>query len=273
MTGVTRMRGKNRKAHRAPSARDDFAFDCLSRLARILVRCGHSPRDLVRQLRDICRTLDEPSRPWDPRLLSLLAELPHVIAVWHADPRYLDTEGRPLGLALQGPRASLGSLIKQVLPHENPRSVVAALAEMRGIHRRGSRYFPTGRHIVYRQDTARLNSLTFLVRILRTVERNLSGARTAILERNATHPAFPVAALPGFHRRVKVRAADLLWDIDTDLRRREKRFRGGRKTRVGVEIFAFEEPIRGKSRLSKRPGRDGAARAVITARKRRRTAG
>jgi hypothetical protein len=268
------MRGKNRKAHRAPSARDDFACECLSRLARILVRCGHSPRDLVRQLRDICRTLDEPSRRWDPHLLSLLAELPHVIAVWHADPRYLDAEGRPLGLALHGPRASLGALIKQVLPHENPRSVVAALAEMQGIRRRSGRYFPTGRHIEYQQDTARLNSLTFLVRILRTVEHNVSGARTAaILERNATHPAFPVAALPGFHRRVKVRAADFLWDIDTDLRRREKRFPGGRKTRVGVEIFAFEEPIRGKPPLSKRTGRDGVARAVITARKQRRTAG
>ena len=262
------MQGKSRRPNRARSERDDFASECLSRLARILVRCGHSPRDLVGQLRDICRALDEPSRPWDPRLLSLLAELPHIISVWHADPRYLDAQGRPLGLALRGPRASLSSLIKQVLPHEDTGAVVAALAEMRGISQRRGRYFPTGRHIAYRQDIGRLNSLTFLVRILRTVEHNVSGARTAaILERNATHPAFPVAALPGFHRRTKARAADFLWDIDTDLRRREKRFRGGRKTRVGVEIFAFEEPIRDRSRISKRVVRHPA---VKIARKRRR---
>jgi hypothetical protein len=162
-------------------------------------------------------------------------------------------------------------LIKQVLPHEDTRSVVAALTEMRGIRHRGGRYYPTGRHLEFRQDTARLNTLALLLRILRTVEHNVSRARApALLERNATHPAFPVAALAGFHRRVKGRAADFLWDIDTDLRRREKRYRGGRKTRVGVEIFAFEEPIRSRSRAPKRVMRYAAGRAVPTARRRRR---
>jgi hypothetical protein len=223
------------------------------------------------QLRGICRTLDEPSHHFDPTVLSLLSELPHVISVWHADPRYLDGQGRPRGLALRGSRSSLSSLIKQVLPHEDTRTVIAALTGMHAIRHRDGRYFPTGRHIEYQQDTARLNSLTFLLRILRTVEHNVSRAKTAaLLERNATHPAFPVAALAGFHRRVKARASDFLWDIDTDLRRREKRFRGGRKTRVGVEIFAFEEPIRDGSRIPKRVKRHAPGRAVTTARKRRR---
>jgi hypothetical protein len=223
------------------------------------------------QLRGICSTLGEPSHRFDPGVLTHLSELPHVISVWHADPRYLDGQGRPRSLALRGSRSSLSLLIKQVLPHEDTRTVIAALTGMHAIRHRGGRYFPTGRHIEYQQDTARLNSLTFLLRILRTVEHNVSRAKTAaLLERNATHPAFPVAALAGFHRRVKARAADFLWDIDTDLRRRERRFRGGRKTRVGVEIFAFEEPIRSRSRIPKRVMHYAARRAVTTARKRRR---
>jgi len=272
MTGVTRIQRTRREPSSARGERDDFAFECLSRLAHILVRCGHSPKDLIGQLRRICCSLPEPSRRFDPGMLGLLSELPHVISVWHADPRYLDGQGRPLGLPLRGSGLSLSSLIKQVLPHEDIRSVIAALIGMRGIHHRGGRYFPTGRHIQYEQDTARLNSLTFLLRILRTVEHNVSRAKAAaILERNATHPAFPVAALPGFHRRVKGRAADFLWDIDTDLRRREKRFRGGRKTRVGVEIFAFEEPIRNRYRTPKRVMRYAAGRAATRARKPRRS--
>jgi hypothetical protein len=163
-------------------------------------------------------------------------------------------------------------LIKLVLPHDDTRAVIAALTGMHAIRHRGGRYFPTGRHIEYQEDTARLSGLAFLLRILRTVEHNVSQAKTAaLLERNATHPAFPVAALAGFHRRVKARATDFLWDIDTDLRRREKRFRGGRKTRVGVEIFAFEEPIGNRPRIPKRVMRDATGRAVTRARKRRRS--
>jgi len=269
MTGVTRIKRRGREPG-ARSERDDFAFECLSRLARILVRCGHSPRDLIGQFRGICRTIGEPSHRFDPRALSLLAEFPHVISVWHADPHYLDSQGRPLGLALGGSGSSLSSLIRQVLPHEDPRTVIAALADMHAIRHRGGRYFPTARHIEYQQDTARLSGLTFLLRILRTVEHNVSRAKApALLERNATHPAFPVAALAGFHGRVKARAADFLWDIDTDLRRREKRFRGGRRTRVGVEIFAFEEPLRDRSRIPSRATRQAAGRAGTRARKRR----
>src|SRR5215472_5654220 len=143
MTGVTRIPRRSRKPSWTRSERDDFAFECLSRLARILVRCGHSPRDLVGQFRGICRTLGEPSHRFDPRILSLLSELPHVISVWHADPRYLDGQGRPMGLVLRGSRSSLSSLIKQVLPREDPRTVIAALTRMHAIRTRGGRYFPT----------------------------------------------------------------------------------------------------------------------------------
>ncbi|HYB13049.1 MAG TPA: hypothetical protein VEG67_06235, partial [Myxococcota bacterium] len=119
--------------------------------------------------------------------------------------------------------------------------------------------------------TGRIRSLPVLTGILRTVERNLAGEKSAaLLERAAWHPNFPVRALPAFHRRLKLRASDFLSDIDTDMLRREKRFRAGRRTRLGVEIFAFEEPLRDRSRIRKGVMRYGAGRAVTTARKRRR---
>jgi hypothetical protein len=85
------------RAHRRSSARrTGYSWECLSRLARILVRCGHSPNDLVSELREICRTLRVPRRRWDPTQLNFISDLPHVIARWHSDPRYkrADFQGR-----------------------------------------------------------------------------------------------------------------------------------------------------------------------------------
>lgn len=258
MTGVprtnrSRQRARgHRRAARAPvrlgksgvQAKADYSWECLSRLAKILVRCGHSPKALVSQLQRICATLREPSRQFDPRRLSFLADLPHVLALWHTDPNYVDERGSPAALPLQGPDPSLGSLIGRVLPHEDPRAVGRTLLRMQGIRRRGTRYLPTGKLVPFRQDTVLMHSLSILMRMLRTIERNVAGSwDTALLERNTTHPSFPVSALPGFHRRLKRQASDFLWDLEGDMQRREKRIRGGKRTRVGVEIFAFEEPV------------------------------
>jgi hypothetical protein len=262
-------RSRRLRSSRAAGA-GDYAFECLSRLARILVLCGHSPRDLPRYMREVCRPLGEPSRRWDPERLNFLADLPHVIALWYSDPGYLAAGGRPAALAADGRGATLRSLIERVLPSEDPETVARTLLDMKAIRRQGSRYLPTGRNIAFRQDSARLHSLSVLMRILRTIERNIAGPKAAaILERNAIHPRFPVAALPGFHRRLKTRAADFLWDTDGDMRRRARRVRRGPMTRVGVEIFAFEEPLwrrrtgkpsRGKIARKKVPPRSTARR-------------
>lgn len=258
MTGVTRTKGRRRRARghggaaEAPirvsqgrvQANGDYSRECLTRLAKILVRCGHSPKTLVSQLQKICSTLRDPPRQFDPRRLGFLADLPHVLALWHSDPNYLVERGGPAALPLQGPGPSLASLIGQVLPHEDPRLVARTLVRMQGIRRRGTRYIPTGKLVPFRRDTVVMHTLSILMRMLRTVERNMAGSwETALLERNTTHPNFPVSALPGFHRRLKRQAADFLWGLDGDMRRREQRARGGKRTRLGVEIFAFEEPV------------------------------
>lgn len=258
MTGVTRANGRRqgvhglRRAAKAPvrlgkrgeQANGEYSWQCLSRLAKILVRCGHSPKTLVSQLQRICSTLREPPRQFDPRRLSFLADLPHVLALWHSDPNYLVERGGPAALSLQGPGPSLASLIGRVLPHEDPRLVARTLLRMQGIRRRGTHYLPTGKLVPFRRDTVVMHTLSILMRMLRTVERNMAGSwDAALLERNTTHPNFPVSALPGFHRRLKSQAADFLWGLDGDMRRREQRVRGGKRTRLGVEIFAFEEPV------------------------------
>jgi hypothetical protein len=238
-----------RGRRRSGVARTGYAWECLSRLARILVRCGHSPQDLVSALREICGSLKVPRRGWDPAQLGFVSDLPHVIALWHSDPRYLDARGEPAALPLRGRGRSLTGLIKWALPGEDPRAALQALEDTGGLGRRGARYVPTGRHLWLREDSGRVHSANALLRMLRTVERNLAGAaNSAIFERAATNPRFPVAKLPAFHRDMSARAEHFLVAIDGNMRRQEARTSGGPRTRVGVEVFDFEDPPMGGRR-------------------------
>ena len=96
--------------------------------------------------------------------------------------------------------------------------------------------------------------------MLRTVERNVSGPKKfAILERTALNPSFPVSALPAFHRRLKAQAGQILWGVDGDMRRQEEKNPLGARVRLGVGIFAFEEPIAGERRAHRVQRLPGAA--------------
>jgi hypothetical protein len=221
-----------------------YSREFVERLVHILVHSGHSPKQLAREFRDICGGLEEPARRWDPTRLSFIADLPHVIAHWYADPQYLDSRGAPLPLPLRGRGPSLCGLIERVLPGENAVAVAQTLSRVQGVRRRAGRYVPSGRCIVFPQTSARVPGLAALLGMLRTVEHNVAGVKTsAILERTAINPSFPVSALPAFHRRLKALATDFLWNVDGDMRRRENGAAHGAKTRMGVGVFAFEEPL------------------------------
>ncbi|HVZ35295.1 MAG TPA: DUF6502 family protein [Polyangiaceae bacterium] len=232
------------------------AREYLERLGRILVHSGHSPKNLLREFGDVCRQLKEPSERWDSARLNYVSDLPHVLTRWHSDAQYLDSRGAPLALPLSGRGPSLSSLIQRVLPSTNVEDVIRSLIELKGIHRRGRLYTPAGQYLTYNQQrtSALAHGLTALLGMLRTVEHNIASRRVATLfERAAINPSFPAAELPSFHRRFKSIAGDFIWSIDGDMRRREAKYAGGRRTRLGVGIFAFEDPqFTGTTRRMKR---------------------
>jgi hypothetical protein len=243
--------------------------ELLERLARILVHTGHSPRQLAREFRAICGSLKEPKQRWDPNLRTYFADLPHVIAHWHADPQYLDSRGDPRALPLRGRGPSLCALIERVLPGKDPVAVAKSLTQHQAVRTVKGRYIPSGRSFTYPRASGRVHGLNALLGMLRTVERNVSGARNrVILERAALNPSFPVSELPAFHRRVRTLAEEVLWNVDGDMRRRENKDLQGPRVRLGVGIFAFEEPIpRSREQDRKRPLR---ARTAARPTKRRR---
>jgi hypothetical protein len=250
-------RARSRPRHRPQGEGVSYSREFLERLARILVGTGHSPRELSREFREICGRLKEPRTRWDPAQLTYLWDLPHIISFWHSDPQYIDSRGAPIPLPLRGRGASLCALIERVLPGENPSAVARSLIKFQGVRRRGEFYVPRARHFTYPTASGRVHGLTALLGMLRTVERNVAGGQKSapILERTALNPRFPVSELPAFHRRLRAAAAEILWSLDGDMRRREAAHRGGPRVRLGVGIFAFEGPPPASTRSKRRPKR------------------
>jgi len=257
-------RGRSTSALRAPAGGIGYSREFLERLAHILVHTGHSPRKLAREFREICGGLKEPARAWNPATLNYLADLPHVIARWHADPQFVDSKGAPIALPVRSRGLSLTSLIARVLPDQDPHAVIESLIRLRGIRREGRRYVPTDRQVRFTQQSAQVHGLMALLGILRTIDYNVSRATptSTILERAAVNPRFPVAALPAFHQWFKEFAAKFLWEADGNMRRRESRGKGQATTRLGVAVFAFEDPMITGTRVARSARAPGAQRPV-----------
>jgi hypothetical protein len=218
----------------------------LEPLARILNVSGCHPGELQREFARICRDLPPPKRAWEPMRPGYIADLSHVIARWHADQRYVDGDGRPVPLPLEGPAPSLKELISRVVPSIDPAQSVQWLMELKGIRRQGKLFLPTDKYLAFNRlpVAAWAHGLAAVLGMLRTVEHNVSApTQKRLLERMAINPRFPVRALPQFHRELKRQAAEILWRFDADMRREELRFQREPVTRLCIGLYAFEDPV------------------------------
>ncbi|MGH8290555.1 MAG: DUF6502 family protein [Steroidobacteraceae bacterium] len=237
----------------------------LEPLARILTAIGCTPQELERQFAAICRKLKKPKRPFEPLTSAYVADLSHVIARWHVDEPYVDAEGRPNALPLEGPGPSLKELIGKVLPEVDPAQAVRALIDLKGVRRQGQRYLPTDKYLALNRQPLAVweHALTAVLGMLRTVEHNVSappGKR--LLERVAMNPRFPVSALPRLHRSLTAEVPEILWKLDQKMFRKELYQKGKRFTRVGIGFYVFEDPqVTGIARGSGRRAR-GARRRM-----------
>jgi hypothetical protein len=233
---------------------------------------GCAPKDLEREFAAVCRTLKKPTRPFEPLTPGYLADLSHVIARWHVDQQYVDAEGRPNALPLEGPGPSLNELIHKVLPEADPVQAVQSLIDLHGVRCEGNRYLPTDRYLALNRQPLAVwaHGLTAVLGVLRTVEHNsraLPGKR--LLERVAINPRFPVSELPRLHGSLKGEMPEMLWKLDRIMGRNDVGRISGRFTRVGIGFYVFEDPqVTG---VAHRKGRRGPrARRPTLKRSRRR---
>jgi hypothetical protein len=240
---MSRRRSKIARSGARQSEVGPRAF--LEPLARILNVSGCHPRELQREFARICRDLPQPKRAWEPMRPGYLADLAHVIARWHSDEQYIDADGRPVPLPLEGPEPSLKGLIARVLPGVDPALAIQWLTELQGIRRQGKHFRPTDKYLAFNRSpvAAWAHGLVAVLGMLRTVEHNVSAPPPRrLLERMAINPRFPIRALPQFHRELKRQAGEIVWRFDADMRRKEARLKGEPVTRLCIGLYAFEDP-------------------------------
>jgi len=241
-----RMRAKT-PLPRGPLPYRSYAQEVLTESAAILVKTGHSPKELEHTFREICRALGEPSQPFDPGSVPYVVGLSHIVAHWYTDPAFRDGSDQPLRLPLQARGPCLAKLIRRVLPREQVETVAESLMRTGAVKRHGRLYAPTDRFVELTQDlsTVHVHGLTSLVGMLRTVQHNIScgDENLRLLERAATNPYVPIRALPEIHRRIKREVTALLWKLDGYLRSWEVEPDSEPTTRVGIGAYAYEDPI------------------------------
>lgn len=75
-------------------------------------------------MRDICHGFKEPARRFEPQQLGHITDVPHVIALWHTDPDYLDARGLPIPLPLRSQGRSLYTLIERARLRSAPATTI-----------------------------------------------------------------------------------------------------------------------------------------------------
>jgi hypothetical protein len=255
MTQKTRAR--NASSISAIRKSNSYAHAVLTESANILIKTGHSPRELVEEFRQICGAVPEPSRRFDPRCVAYVEGLPHIVAHWFADPAYVDDHGKPLPLRLRARGPCLANLIQHVLPGHDPDEVAESLIKIHAVRRRGTLYVPIDRRVsmIKHARSAQMHRLASLVGMLKALRHNVSDTEDsdALLERAIANPHIPVRALPAVHRRIKREVEAFLWKIDGYLRRCEVDPDSEPTTRVGVGAYAYGDPVVTGARGARKP--------------------
>jgi Family of unknown function (DUF6502) len=232
-----------------------FAREALGRLARILVQSGLSPAELSQHFESICSALKPGAQRCDLENLAGMTDLPHVVAHWYANEKYLNGAGEPRPLPFNGASPSLVELIALVYPDADPAHVRDQLIHFGAIRQVRRRFEPVSRYVLYRSRAiGNLHAMTALMGFLQTIEHNLSHARGKFLEMGASNPNIPARELAALRQRVMDRGTEFMYEIDADLSRLERRSRkSDHPIRVGACAFMYvTRPSRAKGHRTAR---------------------
>ena len=251
---------------------ESLTAEALDRIVALLARNGVEQAAIEGAFRRACDTHSRPRRPVPSDSLAAQYEATLLLAAWYTDLEYLDPEGRPLRLPLQGAAPSLHALIKRVGLTFSARDIVRYLERMKAIRSVGQAYEPLRRAKVLLGPgrLANRETLRLVVRLLRSIDENRTQRRAAHLDEIKVVTALESTEVPV--RLSGVCRAQVTRDIQQFLRELESRMlryerarvRGEPLMRTGVGVFHFEEappegPRRPRSRTPARRAERSAA--------------
>lgn len=218
--------------------------DVLDSLGRLLIRSGVPKKDIaIRSARSV-RRLPETQRDVPTGALACLQYGTHVITHWHAEPAYLDANGRPKPLPLRGPD-SVESLARLASPTVDAELMLKHLQRHQAIRRRGKLWIPSGHSVRFGPETLEqhLHGLVVLRGLLGTLDRNASRRRGTrpFFERVAENANVPISARAVVLRNAHRTGLQTLERIDLDMKRRERAdLPAPRKSHLAVGMYVYE---------------------------------
>jgi hypothetical protein len=231
---------RTRPASKSATSLEPQALEAIERFVASLARCGASPPHMARAFADACAAVPKSRARKAGRAAREMSAATHLLTLWFSDPRYLDGEGKPVALPVQGPSPSLATLVRRVDPALDPREVVRYLRRNRALRKVGRAYRPAGPALVFG------GNLRGLLAMLRTFEHNTVSQRPALgwFERYAENPAFPKRARALLDAQVRRHGMKFLRRMDSHMHRAELKRRAGEPiVRIGVGVYRFEEAI------------------------------
>ena len=211
-------------------------------------------------------SVESAARQYDATLL---------LAAWHTDLDYLDPEGRPLRLPLNGPAPSLHGLIKRTGLTVPARDMVRYLEQIKAVRCVGQRYATRrlAKPLLGTGSLANRERLRLVVRLLRSLEENRTERSAGNGDRTKVVTALESTEIP--ERLLSVCRAQVTRDIQQFLRELQSRMlryerarvRGEPQVHVGMGVFQFEEVRpKGVRRASRRKKTNSERRISATSR-------
>jgi len=172
-----------------------------------------------------------------------------VIAAWRRESDFLDAEGNPALLPMEGREATFSELVKRFSGNVPPRAILDELIHVGAVERRkdGKIALLTRAYIPRNIDAHKLNILgTDVQHLVSTIDHNLKSDTTEpLFQRKVSYDNLPDDVLPAFRKLFTKRAQAMLESADRWLAQRDRdvtpTVKGRGSNRAGFGIFFFEE--------------------------------
>ena len=232
---------------------ESLTLEALDRVVALLACNGVEQATLEQAFRRACERHSRARRPVSAESAARQYDATLLLAVWHTDLDYLDPEGRPLRLPLNGAAPSLHGLIKRTGLTVPARDMVRYLEEIKAVRCVGQRYVPRrlAKPLLGTGSLANRERLRLVVRLLRSLDESRTERRAGHGDRIKAVTALESTEIPV--RLLSVCRAQLNRDIQQflpELQSRMLRYERARKrgeplVHVGIGLFQFEDALPG----------------------------
>jgi Family of unknown function (DUF6502) len=172
-----------------------------------------------------------------------------VIAAWRRECDFLDANGKPAALLMEGSGATFCQLVKRFSGNVPPRAVLDELINVGAVEclEDGRVCLLTRAYIPKNLDAHKLNILgTDVHHLISTINHNLDPAPAfPLFQRKVAYDNLPDDVLPQFRKLFAKKAQSLLESADQWLARRDRdsnpKASGAGRNRAGFGIFFFED--------------------------------